>query len=88
MTTNDVADKMRTQRIRGSGFWRSGNQEPRKGKGGEGGDVFQGCEVGKIRLGDKKSDNISHDPRCNRRRKRRRRLLKTAPYVPESRVVR
>jgi hypothetical protein len=47
MTTSDAADKVRVQCIEGSGFWRS-----RKGKEEKGG--FEGCEVGKIRLGDKK----------------------------------
>jgi hypothetical protein len=51
-----------------------------------GGGVFEGCEVDKIRLGDKKSGSTSHDPRCNIRRKRRQRLPETASYVPESRV--
>jgi hypothetical protein len=86
MTTSNAADKVRVQCIEGSGFWRSENQGPRKGKGG--GVVFEGYEVGKIRLGDKKSGSTSHDPRYNRRRKRRQRLPKTASYVPESRVVR
>jgi hypothetical protein len=34
MTTSEAADKVRAQRIKGSDFWRLGNQEPRKGKGG------------------------------------------------------
>jgi hypothetical protein len=37
MTTSEATDKVRAQPIEGSGFWRSGNQEPRKGKGGRGG---------------------------------------------------
>ena len=86
MTTSDISDKVRVQYIEGSSFWRSGNQGPRKGNGG--GLVFEACEVGKIRLGDKKSGNTSHDPWCSRRRKQRQRLPKSAPYVPESRVVR
>jgi hypothetical protein len=52
----------------------------------EAGVVFEGCEVDKIRLGDKKSGSTSHDPWCNGRRKRRQRLLKIASYVPKSRV--
>lgn len=31
MTTSDAADKVRVQCIEGSGFWRSENQESRKG---------------------------------------------------------
>jgi hypothetical protein len=77
MTTSEAADKVRAQRIEGSGFWRSGNQEPRKGKGG--GVFLKGVKF-------KKSGSTSHDPRCNRRRKRRQRLPETASYVPESRV--
>jgi hypothetical protein len=34
MTTSEASDKVRAQRIKGSGFWRSGNQEPRKEKWG------------------------------------------------------
>jgi hypothetical protein len=41
-----------------------------KRRGGREGVVLKG-EVGKIRLGDKKSGSTSHDPWCNRRRKRR-----------------
>jgi hypothetical protein len=53
ITTSDAADKLRVQCIKVSGFWRSGNQGPRKGKGGWGG--FGGGEAGKIRIADKKS---------------------------------
>ena len=74
MVTSDASDKVRVQCIEGSSFWRSGNQGPRKGKGGC--LVFEGV---KIRLGDKKGGSTSHDPWCNRRRKQR--------PVPESRVV-
>jgi hypothetical protein len=88
MTTNDAADKVRVQCIEGSGFLAVGKPGAQKREGGGGGVVFEGCEVGKIRLGDKKSGSTSHDPWCNRRRKRRQRLLKTASYVPESRVER
>jgi hypothetical protein len=35
MTTSNAADKVRVQCIEGSGFWRSENQGPRKGRGGE-----------------------------------------------------
>ena len=72
MVTSDPSDKVRVQCIKWSSFWRSENQRPRKGKGG--GLVFEGCEVGKIRLGDKKGGSTSHDPWCNRRRKH------TAPH--------
>ena len=48
MTTNDVADKVRAQCIEGSGFWRSENQELRKGKGGGRGGVFQGAMLVKL----------------------------------------
>ena len=37
--------------------------EKRRGEGL----IFEACEVGKIRLGDKKDGNTSHDPWCNRR---------------------
>jgi hypothetical protein len=77
ITTSEAADKVRAQRIKGSGFWRSGNQEPRKGK--EGGGVYEGCEVDKIRMGDKKSGSTSHDPRCKRRRSGVKDCLKQRP---------
>jgi hypothetical protein len=46
MTTSDATHKVRVQCIEGSGFWPSGNQEPRKGNRGEkGGWFMKGCEV-------------------------------------------
>jgi hypothetical protein len=68
MTTIEAADKVRAQRIEGIRFWWSGYQEPGKGKQGGVG-VFEGCEVGEIRLGDKKSGSTSHDPAVQQRSK-------------------
>jgi hypothetical protein len=46
MTISDAANKVRVQCIKESGFWRSGNQGPRKGKGR--GRVLKGVKLGKL----------------------------------------
>ncbi len=40
----------------------SGGREIRGPEKGRGGLVFKGCEVDKIRMGDKKSGSTLHDP--------------------------
>jgi hypothetical protein len=84
MTTSDASDKVRVQCIEGSSFWRSGNQGPRKGKGGSW--FLKGVKLIKLDWLTKKA--VARHMTRGATDAERQRLPKTASYVPESRVVR